>query len=96
MTLFHDIPDVEADHWISLLKPNPAKAFMTPLTNEGWRYVPVTYLYCENDQAIPIAVQRSFVENCEVKVREVSCESAHSPFLNMPEKVVETVEEMLM
>jgi len=89
---YNDLSSAEADHWVSLLKPHPAIAQMTELTNEGFRYVPCTYLYCENDGGLPIFVQKDMVEKIGVEVEEVTCAAGHSPYLSMPEKVAEVVE----
>jgi pimeloyl-ACP methyl ester carboxylesterase len=79
-------------HWTSLLKPHPASAQIAPLTNEAYRYVSSTYLLCENDQALPIFIQVEFVKNTGVEMQTERCGSGHSPFLSMPERVVEVVE----
>jgi len=89
---YNDLSPAEAEHWASLLRPCPAISYLMPLTNEAWRYVPSTYLYCENDAALSILVQRDMVEKTGIEVGEVSCSAGHSPFLSMPEKVVEAVE----
>jgi len=92
---YNDLPDAEAEHWFSLLKPHPAIAQTTELTNEGYRYVPVTYLFCENDQALPVVVQKAMVETAlQGDFTGVTCGSGHSPFLSMPEKVVEVIESL--
>ena len=55
----------------------------------------IPYLLCENDQALPVGVQKMIgrIEGVGVKVKTVeSCEGSHSQFLSMPEKVVEVVD----
>ena len=66
---YQDLPPAEAERWESLLRPHPAIAQLTPLTNEAFRYVPSTYLYCENDAALPIFVQKDMVEKTGVEVK---------------------------
>ncbi|KUJ08693.1 alpha/beta-hydrolase [Mollisia scopiformis] len=95
--LYNDLPTAEQEHWVSLLRPHPEIASLTPLTNVGYKYVPSTYLFCENDQALPLEVQKSMVASVEGevfggKMGEVSCGAGHSPFLSMPEKVVEVID----
>jgi hypothetical protein len=77
-----------------LLK-HPKAAQFTAVSHEAFREVPITYLLCENDQALPVGVQKMMIGRIEevgVKVGTIeSCEGSHSPFLSMPEKVVEVV-----
>lgn len=89
---YNDLSPSEQEHWTSLLKPHPAVAQTTALTNEAYQYVPTSYLLCENDQGLPISVQEGFVKNAGVEIQTERCTSGHSPFLSMPEKVVEVVE----
>lgn len=89
---YNDLPPSEQEHWTSLLKPHPASAQTTALTNEAYLYVSTVYLFCENDQALPIFIQEGFVKDAGVGIGVERCESGHSPFLSMPERVVEVVE----
>jgi len=77
-----------------LLK-HPNVAQFTTVNHEAFREVPITYLLRENDQALPVEVQKVMIgriEEAGVKVGTVeSREGSHSPFLRMPEKVVEVV-----
>ena len=74
---------------------HPKAAQFTAVSHEAFREVPVTYLLCENDQGLPVEVQKMMfgkIEEAGVKVVTIeSCEGSHSPFLSMPEKVVEVV-----
>ena len=65
------------------------------MSHEAFREAPVTYLLCEQDQAVPVVVQQMMVGRLEetgAKVETVeTCTGSHSPFLSMPETVVEVV-----
>ncbi|CZR54964.1 uncharacterized protein PAC_04849 [Phialocephala subalpina] len=94
---YNDLPSSEQEHWVSLLRPHPAIAQLTPLTNVGHKYVPSTYLLCEKYEALPLEVQRGMVDSVSGEVyggnmETTSCGAGHSPFLDMPEKVVEVIE----
>ncbi|KAK0644462.1 Alpha/Beta hydrolase protein [Cercophora newfieldiana] len=54
--------------------------------------VPKLYLLCERDQAIPPAFQEVMVQVGKFD-KVVRLESGHSPFLSVPEKVVEAIVE---
>lgn len=66
---------------------------MTPISNVGYEHVPATYLYCQEDQALPLAVQHMMVEKFGGEgFRTESCVSGHSPFLSVKEKVREVLD----
>ncbi|KAK0130469.1 hypothetical protein ONS96_000988 [Cadophora gregata f. sp. sojae] len=92
MRFYNDLSPEEQKRWVAELRPHPAVTNFSPLTNPGYNYVPCTYLFCENDQGLRLEKQKAIVEAAGVKMREVTCGSGHSPFLSMPEKVVEVIE----
>jgi hypothetical protein len=49
------------------------------------------YIFCEKDQALPLFVQESMA-GLLGDYTQFRCESSHSPFLSMPEKVAEGCE----
>ena len=54
----------------------------------------MSYLICENDNAQPLKLQESMIEAARKEGGKVTTErvsSSHSPFLSMPEKVVEWI-----
>lgn len=69
------------------LQPHSYQVFHTPLTYEGWRHVPTTYIYCTLDAAIPIHIQKMMVEETAkgVNINTEELNAGHSPFINMPE-----------
>ena len=92
---YNDLPKEQQDHWVSELKRSPANAQLTPLTYTAYKKYPVSYLYCTNDQALPISVQEMMVAGCGVDVQTYSCTAGHSPFLSQPQVVLDTVVKML-
>ena len=91
---YNDLPEKEQKKWVSELRPQLAEASLSPLTNAAYRFIPSTYLYCENDQGLPITLQKKMVDESEAKFATEKCTAGHSPFLSMPEKVVEVVERI--
>ena len=92
---YNDLSKQEQDHWISELKHHPAIAQLTPLTYVAYKHHPMSYLYCTNDQALPLQVQEMMVGGCGVNVETHSCDAGHSPFLSQPESVLEAVRKSL-
>lgn len=95
---YHDLPPKDQEHWISQLDRCPTITQFTAITNLAYAHHPVTYLFCREDHALPFQVQQMMVENAEkntgITVAKEYCDASHSPFLSMPEKVLEVVDKM--
>ena len=91
---FYNLPDDEAKMWKDTIIPQSYEVQKTILTREAWKYVPSTYLVCENDQAAPAKFQEGFAEMSRSTI--VRCSAGHSPMLSqtaiLMEKIVEAVE----
>lgn len=91
---YHDIPREQADARSAKLSAHSTQAFNVPLRYAAYKHVPATYLFCENDNAIPLFVQQSFVAQAgEGVVKTHTCSSGHSPMLSMPDTVTAVVRE---
>jgi pimeloyl-ACP methyl ester carboxylesterase len=95
---YNDLPPDEQRHWISELVRCPASCQTTTLTYEAFLYHPITYLFCENDQGLPIFLQQAMVKTIEekkgVSVEKVTCDAGHSPFLSQPETLLKLVQDI--
>lgn len=96
--LYNDLPTEEAQWAERLMVAHGHQAQYTPITSccqkAAWRVIPMTYIICENDQALPSFLQEMMVNKIEsqgVRVKRYSLPSSHSPFLSMPERVAEIV-----
>jgi pimeloyl-ACP methyl ester carboxylesterase len=61
------------------------------LTQVAYTKIPTTYLYCENDRALPLAVQEMMVKQAGLDAQELRCGAGHSPFLSQPDVFVESI-----
>ncbi|KAJ9618850.1 hypothetical protein H2203_008666 [Taxawa tesnikishii (nom. ined.)] len=85
-TVFYaDCPPEAAAQAMKTLKPISKGAMHSKLTYPAWKYIDSSYLICEADQAIPVWLQESFVNQPGGRFAVARCKSAHSPFLSMPE-----------
>jgi len=77
------------------LIPQPVRPLFSKvgITPERFGGVPKAFIECAGDQAIPIALQRQMqlYSNFD-QIRTL--DAAHSPFLSMPEKTAEVLEEL--
>ena len=92
---FDQLPPDEQKHWASELIRCPAIAQLTPITNASYLDHPVTYLFCEGDQALPISLQQKMVQTVEdstgVSIHKETCDAGHSPFLSQPQTIIDLV-----
>ena len=57
-------------------------------THEPWHYMACTYIFCEDDKAIPLAVQRDITEAMGSDITAIRIAASHSPFLSSPDALV--------
>lgn len=95
---YHDVPDEEAEYWVSQLTTQSLKALFEggEHTYAGWQDVPSWYIGTTEDRGIPVLAQRMGVGIARemggvVEHREL--ETSHSPFLSQPEATVGIIVE---
>ena len=70
-----------------------AISFTGELTYPGYKDVPVSYLFCENDKCIPPSVQQKGIDMIEEasgnKVDVTRINNDHCPSISAPEKVID-------
>ncbi|KAJ8118892.1 hypothetical protein OPT61_g220 [Boeremia exigua] len=95
---YHDLPEEEADYWISQLTTQSLKSLFEggEYTYAGWRDVPVWYIGTIEDHGLPVVAQRlnvGFARGLGAVVEHRELRSSHSPFLSQPDEVVEMMLE---
>lgn len=92
---YNDISREEGELWKSrLLKQSSASLKDRENVYAGWADVPVWYLLCQRDQAIPIQMQEMMVaaaRDAGADFTSKSLDASHSPFLSKPNETVEFI-----
>ena len=97
-TFYGDVDEATATAAITLLSPDaplgvPAETFT--VTRGRYGTIPHTYVTCEKDNAIPIALQRRFITEIDAVSRTpttvVELDSSHSPFLSQPDALAAVI-----
>ena len=84
--LFNDLPEPERGAWLAKLVPHSQDSFEAPLDFVVADVaVPQTYVVCERDQALPVALQEKLVETVP-GLRTERIRAGHSPSLSKPEE----------
>jgi pimeloyl-ACP methyl ester carboxylesterase len=73
------------------LQPQSIASFEQPVRAVGWRDAPATYVICDQDAAIPVFAQEHMSQRAG-HVRRLDAD--HSPFLMLPDAVVELIAEI--
>lgn len=93
-------PALAAKATSMMLKNVNPYSLAEPVTYTAWRDIPATYISCGQDGAIIPARQQWMIESAKSaggKIEVVDLpESGHSPFLSMPERLVEIVEDVAL
>ncbi|KAL8680038.1 MAG: hypothetical protein Q9186_003756 [Xanthomendoza sp. 1 TL-2023] len=89
--LYNDLSESEASLWASRLIFQSHKVQTTILTRAAWRYIPSTYLVCENDQAVPPQYQEAFAASAKARIER--CSTGHSPMLSQPDMLVSKIHD---
>ncbi|KAL7929770.1 Alpha/beta hydrolase fold-1 [Trichoderma chlorosporum] len=88
---YNDLPKLQTKGLLAKLTYQSKPSFYTNLTYPAYQEVPVSYLLCEKDNAIPLVAQQAMVGVGGPGVTSYVCSASHSPFLSMPGKVVEVI-----
>jgi pimeloyl-ACP methyl ester carboxylesterase len=78
---YGDVPADLARDAVSRLLPHSARAPQDRQVGAGWRDIPSTYVLCEQDRAVPPALQEEMARRADDVWR---LNASHSPFLSMP------------
>jgi hypothetical protein len=81
----------EQKRWIATMTHTPVPVFKSKSTYEPWHVIPCMYIFCTNDNAIPLALQASMADQMG-SITKYEIHSSHSPFLSSPDEVVKGVE----
>ena len=88
---YHDVDPELAQQAVENLGKHSLKAKWSPATYAAWKHIPSTYLVCEADRAIPLAVQEAMIAAPGANFTVERCASAHSPWMAMPDFTAEVV-----
>ena len=86
---YADCSDEDAARAQSLLVPDPLAPVATPLqiSEDNYGRIPRSYIYCQQDKAIGLALQKQMVAASPCQ-QVFTLETGHSPFFADPEELV--------
>jgi pimeloyl-ACP methyl ester carboxylesterase len=88
-------PEERAVAWAKAAPKQSALSFASPVTYTAFKEIPSSYIFCEQDQIVPPALQEQYIENIKVLTgREVDVHKLdlnHVPNLTSPETLAEII-----
>lgn len=87
--MYHDARPEVTEKAIAELKHQSAPVFSGKATYEPWHDIDCMYFFCEDDAAIPVAIQEMFAQRLPENTLKYRSKASHSPFLSRPQDVVE-------
>jgi len=88
---YNDIPKEKAGECIANLQHQSVKSFSSPQTYAAWKYIPSTYLICEDDMAIPAVAQEAMATQPGANMTIERLKASHSPFLSKPKETADVI-----
>ncbi|KXH35605.1 hypothetical protein CSAL01_02828 [Colletotrichum salicis] len=89
---YHDVaPEIRAKA-IEQLQHQSAQVFDDVVTYEPWHEIDSMFFFCDEDKAIPLAVQQGMATLLGPTAITFSSKASHSPFLSQPGDVAEGLE----
>jgi pimeloyl-ACP methyl ester carboxylesterase len=93
--VYSDMPVEEGLEWFSKMKEHSSVSFDGKLTHPAYKYIPVTYLICEDDKVIAPELQRKMVETARkqstMDIDVISCTAGHGVNVSKPEAVIKAI-----
>ncbi|KAF2736855.1 alpha/beta-hydrolase [Polyplosphaeria fusca] len=91
---YQDLPPADQEKYAAMIKKHSFGTKKAKSTGAAWREIPLTYLICEDDLAIPLFAQELMTNAVKDMGGEIETErlkSSHSPFLSHPNYVVDWI-----
>jgi pimeloyl-ACP methyl ester carboxylesterase len=96
---YNDLPPEDVQFWKSRLLKHSSATFKDAVNvYPGWADVPVSYIFCKKDGAIPLQIQEAMVEGAKeagASITTKSLDTGHSPFLSKTEETIGAIVESL-
>lgn len=93
---YNDLTDEQAAPFVALLKPQSIVSCEDPIGFAADELtIPVYYLLCEDDRALPAFIQQRACDGIPALKRKLTWASGHFPFLTEPGRFVEEIVDII-
>ncbi|KAL4873642.1 hypothetical protein BDV12DRAFT_50960 [Aspergillus spectabilis] len=91
---FHDLTPKQQQKWSTSLLHTSRQLFSGAATYEPWHQIPSAYIITEEDRALPLPYQEMMAGKLGTQLT-YRLKSSHSPFLSIPDKLADILEELV-
>ena len=96
---FPELPFERAFEIVKSMGRQSVLSFEGKVTYAGYRHVPVSWIFCENDAIISPTLQREYIQRIEEesgkRIDLHTLASGHSPNVTVPDKLAEILVKIL-
>lgn len=92
---WQDLSVEQQEKWNARAQHTSRAVFSGKSTYEPWRDIPCAYIVCEQDRALPPPFQELFSSKVAGAENTYRLPSSHSPFLSMPDRLTEVLQEIV-
>ncbi|KAI4121543.1 MAG: hypothetical protein LQ338_006312 [Usnochroma carphineum] len=95
---YDDVEPARAKELAGMLVPQDARAMSDTVTHPAWKYIPTTYLRTTEDEVLFLDWQDrqiKAVKDAGVDIAVETFKSSHSPYISIPEDMVDAVERAI-
>lgn len=85
---YHDVETVATERAVAQLCYQSYASMRQELTETAWKAIPSTYVICESDNAIPVAMQELMAQRAD-DIQRMG--TSHSPFLSQPAALAQLI-----
>ncbi|KAL3482534.1 Alpha/beta hydrolase fold-1 [Aspergillus californicus] len=93
-TAFHDVTPEEQQKWQAELVHTSREVFSGAASYEPWHHISSAYILCEEDRALPLPFQEMMAAKLGTELT-YRLKSSHSPFLSMPDRLADVLQELI-
>ncbi|RGP77717.1 hypothetical protein FLONG3_4176 [Fusarium longipes] len=90
---YHDVDAETQKKAIDALKHQSRRVYSDIVEYEPWHDVPCFFIFCDEDRAIPLAIQENMASLLGPNAGSLHVKSSHSPFLSLPDETVKGLEQ---
>ncbi|KAK9800007.1 putative Alpha/beta hydrolase fold-1 [Seiridium cardinale] len=91
--MYHDVEPELRKKAIADVRHQSSPVFSGAATYEPWKEIDCTYLFCEDDVAMPIAFQEQAASKFPPSTLKIRLKASHSPYLSKPKETVDALIE---
>ncbi|CEI66994.1 hypothetical protein FVEN_g9774 [Fusarium venenatum] len=89
---YHDVDAETQSKAIAALKHQSRRVYVDTVEYEPWHDVPCFFIFCDEDRAIPLAIQQNLASMLGPNTGTFHIAASHSPFLSLPKETIEGLE----